>query len=156
MATSNPKIIFVAREQTFRFDLSGLMPQTVHYFYFERQRIDASKLKPVGGKVGDALQTDVNGKISFDYFFDSGITPESSVEKAQQQASLLAGTKEVVLTNLNSSTITEGFQTTSLSYYRSHIRISVHIPPESEYKQVSAVAPAPTWDDSGWTGGSTG
>lgn len=155
MALSNPKIIFVAREQTFRFNLSGLMPQTVHYFYFERQRVSSTKLKPSGGKLGDALLSDADGKLVFDYFYDSGITPESSVERAQQQAALLAGTKEVVLTNINSSTITEGFQATSLSYYRSHIRINVYIPPESEFTKI-APAPAPTWDDSGGTGGSTG
>lgn len=158
MASGNPKIIFLAREQVFRFTLSGLMPSTVHQFYFERQRVASSKLKPSGGKLGDALKTDIDGKITFDYFYDSGISPESSVEKAQQQAALVAGNKEVVLTNINTSSLSEGFQTTSLSYFRGHIRINVYIPQESEYTRIAVAAtpPATYWDDGGYSAGSTG
>lgn len=152
---TNPRVYFVAREQTFTFNVSGLLPQTTHYFYFERQLVPASKLKPQGGKIGDALVTDSNGKMTFEYFYDSGLTGDkTTLEQSQAASNLVAGNKEVALTTTNSQTLAEDFMTTSLSCYRSHIRIQVLYPPESEYVAVedSAKATAPTtyaWDDTG-------
>jgi hypothetical protein len=141
---TNPRVYFVAREQMFRFDVSGLLPQTTHYFYFERQLVSASKLRPLGGKPGDPLVTDSSGKMTFDYMYDSGLTGDkTTLEQSQAASNLIAGNKEVALTTTNSQTLAADFMTTSLSCYRSHIRIQVLYPPESEYVAVSdSTAPA--------------
>lgn len=120
---------FVAREQKFTFTLSGLLPLTVHSFYFERQKVAAGKLKPVGGVLGGTLKTDENGKITFDFFYDSGITADkTSLEQAQSAANLIAGNKEVVLAAMTYDTLPDTFESTSFSYYRGHIRLQAVFP----------------------------
>jgi hypothetical protein len=134
---TNPRVYFVAREQTFRFNVSGLLPATAHYFYFERQLVPATKLKPLGGKVGDSLVTDANGKLTFDYMYDSGLTSDkTTLEQSQAISNLVAGNKEVALTATSAASLSEDFMTTNLSCFRSHIRIQVLYPPESEYTEV--------------------
>jgi hypothetical protein len=134
---TNPRVYFVAREQTFTFNVSGLLPLTTHYFYFERQLVPASKLKPLGGKAGEPLRTDSNGKMTFDYLYDSGLSGDkTTLEQSQAASNLIAGNKEVALTTTNSQTLSDDFMTTSLSCFRSHIRIQVLYPPESEYVEV--------------------
>jgi hypothetical protein len=140
MATrENPTIVFLNREQTFRFSLKGLQPLTQHYFYFERRRVAATSIKPVGGKIGDPLMTDMSGMVQFDYYYDSGITEDTSpLANAQKQANLIGGVKEVALstTLAASNTLPSNFMDTSLSYYIGHITINVFIPPESEFKEI--------------------
>lgn len=134
---TNPRVYFVAREQTFTFNVSGLLPSTVHYFYFERQLVPASKLKPEGGKLGDLLVTDSNGKVTFDFLYDSGLTGDkTTLEQSQAASNLIAGNKEVALTTTNTQVLAEDFMTTSLSCFRSHIRIQVLYPRDSEYTEV--------------------
>ena len=114
------------------------MPSTTHYFYFERQLVPAAKLKPLGGKAGDPLISDSNGKMTFDYSYDSGLTGDkTSLEQSQAVSNMVAGNKEVALTTTNSQTLAEDFMTTSLSCYRSHIRIQVLYPAETEYVEVT-------------------
>lgn len=144
MAKSAPRIYFTARTQIFRFTLSSLMPSTRHYFYFERQLVDSKYLKPLGGKAGEPLITDTNGQITFDYFYDSGLTgDQTTLEDAQQKAATLAGVKEVVLSNNTAATLAEDFKDSSLSYFISHIRVQVKIAPESEYQEVSTATTPP-------------
>jgi hypothetical protein len=133
----NPRLFFLAREQVFRFEVSSLMPSTYHNFFFERQKVDASKIKPVGGKIGDPIITDADGKVSFDYYYDSGLTSDATaVDQAQQKANSVAGNKEVIVAASAIDTLANDFESTVLSYFRSHIRIQVYVVPESDYAEV--------------------
>jgi hypothetical protein len=138
MATrENPTIVFLNREQTFRFNLKGLQPLTRHYFYFERNAAATTSIKPAGGKIGDPLMTDSSGMVVFDYYYDSGITSDTSpLANAQKQANLIGGVKEVAVSTLSATKLPSNFMDTSLSYYIGHITINVFIPPESEFKEI--------------------
>lgn len=135
----NPRIVFINREQTFRFNLSGLQPRTRHYMYFERQLVAANKVKPVTGKKGDALFTDENGKLSFDYYYDSGLTTtQTPLAEGQRLANLISGVKEIVVaTTYTTTTLPSEFTKTALSYYIGMIPLSVYIPPEDEFEQIN-------------------
>lgn len=120
------RIAFVAREQSFRITVSGLQPTTTHYVYFERQLVDATKLKPVGGKIGDALATDANGKLTFDYYYDSGLpASQSTVTEARRLAALIAGRKELIITHKSTSVLPSDFESTYLSYVKTFIEVQV-------------------------------
>lgn len=136
--TTNPRIYFLSREQVFRIEASGLQPLTYHSFYFERQKVAANLCKPQGGKLGDLLESDSDGKIVFDYYYSSGLSADATpLERAQQQANLAAGNKEVVLATVTSNTLSDTFKQSCLSYFVSHILIQVYLAPESEFAQVS-------------------
>ena len=134
----DPRVIFISREQVFRFAVNSLQPMTIHNFYFERQLVNASKLKPVGGKLGDALKTDADGYVEFDYYYDSGLSGGTTpLEQAQAAAVTVAGNKEVILTTLGTSSLPDNYDSLALSYFRSHIRVQVYIPPVSEFEDVT-------------------
>jgi hypothetical protein len=135
----DPRVQFISREQVFRFAVNGLQPMTIHKFYFERQLVDGSKLKPVGGKLGDTLKTDADGYVEFDYYYDSGLAGgETPLAQAQAAANAVAGVKEVILTTLNVASLPDNYDTLALSYFRSHIRVQIYIPPVSEFEDVAA------------------
>lgn len=134
----DPRVQFTSREQVFRIAVNGLQPMTIHNFYFERQLVDSSKLKPVGGKLGDTLKTDGDGYVEFDYYYDSGLgSAETPLEQAQKQANAVAGVKEVILTTLSVAKLPDNYDSLALSYFRSHIRVQVYIPPLSEFEDVA-------------------
>jgi len=118
---------YVVREQTFRIDINGLRPSTPHYMYYERVLVDSSKLKPVGGSLGDSLTTNANGVLSFDFFFTAEVPQgTSSTEINQYLASTMAGTKEVVVTNINQANLPSDYATVSSSYFAGVIGVSVY------------------------------
>ena len=121
------KKIFLARERAYRIDVSGLIPNTVHYMYFERVLVPSGNLKPVSGKRGDAILTDENGQASFDFFYVSDITAtQSSLQQLQKDASLIAGRKEIVIANRNAATLTDGFDLTFSSFVVSKIVVQAN------------------------------
>lgn len=137
MPQSEPRIFFTTREQVFRVTGTGLMPLTVHYFYFERRKVAAAKLKMVGGKTGDMLITDENGRISFDYYYDSGVTAAATTEEeAERITNLIAGPKNVVLSNIDATSLPTNFKQSSTSYMEARIHVSVFVPPASQYTQI--------------------
>ena len=124
---SAPSVQYVVREQTFRIDITGLRPSTPHYMYFERQKVGSGLIKPVGGVLGDQLITDTNGVLSFDFFFQADLPQGTTMaENAQRTASLLAGVKEVVVTNINQSTLPLDYDSVSSSYFVGKIGLSVY------------------------------
>lgn len=62
----------LAKDQSFDVDCRGLKPFTVHNFYVDGTD-NTAKCKPVGGSLGDSLLTDMNGRISFKFYYTSGI-----------------------------------------------------------------------------------
>lgn len=141
--SSAPQIFFTVRDQVFRISVSSLKPSTVHYFYFERVRVSASKIKPVGGSLGDSIVTDSDGKVSFDYYFDSGIsTNATEVDQAQKIANTIAGKKEIVVADSNVSSLTDDFEKASQSHFKSSINVSVYVVSDSEYIKNIVKVPA--------------
>jgi hypothetical protein len=121
------KKIFLVRERAYRINVSGLIPNTVHYMYFERVLVPSGNLKPVGGKRGDTILTDENGQASFDFFYVSNITGiQSSLQQLQKDASLIAGRKEIVIANRNAATLTDGFDLTFSSFVVSKIVVQAN------------------------------
>lgn len=118
---------FLAREQTFRVTLAGLMPLTPHYVYLERQLLPALNVKPLGKALGDTLVTDLNGQVTFDLYYAAEIKTNvaTTYEEFQKTQSLIAGIKEVVVANKSASTLPANFKDTYFSYAASSITVSV-------------------------------
>lgn len=133
---TNPRIFFTTREQTFRIKGTGLMPLTVHYLYVERKRVNANDIKVVGSKLGNSIISDINGMVEFDYYYNSGISSAAtSEEEAKKTANLLAGTKEIVLSNIEATALPSDFRLSSTSYMQTEIYVSVYIPPQAEFQE---------------------
>lgn len=133
MPTGNPRISFVVSNQAFDVTVNGLIPLSRHFLYFERQRQADSTCSPRGGSVGQALISDLNGKLSFTYFYNSGLPTEtSSLEQAQTLANAVAGTKELIILNFDQPTIDTSFDMTAISFARTYIRIQVFLPSQTE------------------------
>jgi hypothetical protein len=134
-------VSFTAREQVFRVDIKGLRPSTPHYMYFERRLVSASNIKPLGGSLGGALVTDTSGNLVFDFYYQADLPPSTSpVQELQRAASLVAGVKEVVVSNINESTLPSDYALSSSSYFAGYIGISV--------LTTSSIPDASTIDDS--------
>jgi hypothetical protein len=131
-----PRIIFVSREQVFRFNISGLLPNTVHNMYFERQKVDSSFIKPLSGSLGDQLKSDENGKLVFDFYFQTGLpAAETTIEQAQEKATLLAGKKEVVVASVSDSVLPSSSDSV-LSSFSTIIDVQISIPPLDQFNEV--------------------
>lgn len=129
MPTGNPRVSFVVSNQAFNVTVNGLIPLTRHFVYFERQRQADATCSPQGGAVGQALISDLNGKLAFTYFYNSGLPTEtSSLEQAQTLANAIAGTKELVILNFDQLTIDPSFEASAISFARTYIRIQVFLP----------------------------
>ncbi len=164
MPTIKKQIIFLAREQAFEIEVHGLLPLTYHYFYVEKQKVDSTRLKPQGGKVGDALQSDANGHLVFTYYFDAMLETDTEIgiEDAQRRAGQVANIRDIILTNINAATCPDDFKDISLSYWMSHIIIEVVFPSDNDFErrtssgpQTSPVTPSPqeaadAWQPSYW------
>jgi hypothetical protein len=131
-----PRVIFVSREQVFRFTISGLLPLTIHNMYFERQKVDQFSIKPSSGSLGDQLKSDENGKLVFDFYFQTGLpAAETTVEQAQEKATLLSGRKQVIVASI-SDQIFPSTSDTILSLYSTNIEVQVAIPPQDQFTEV--------------------
>ncbi len=137
MPTIKKQIIFLAREQAFEIEVNGLLPLTYHYFYVEKQKVDDTRLKPEGKKIGEQLQSDANGKLVFTYYFDANLETdvEIGIEEAQRRAGQVANIRDIILTNINASVCPDNYKDASLSYWTSHIIIDVVFPSDNEFER---------------------
>lgn len=62
---------FYCESQRFEFRVTGLKPNTVHSFIVENKDV-SSKCQPHGGVLGAPLQSDAEGNLRFDWYFDVG------------------------------------------------------------------------------------
>ena len=69
----------VINEQSFTINVVGLRASTNHKFYLSGADKTA-QCRPVGGVLGDALQSDVDGKLSFIFYYVTETIPSSSIE----------------------------------------------------------------------------
>jgi hypothetical protein len=129
MATRND-YYFLSREQAFFIEINGLIPLTEHYVYFEQKLAPAGKMKPWGKKTGEALITDRTGYLAFEYFYDSGLstTAAYSLSEAQKQQTLVSGHKNIVVGSTSVATLPSTYDKEWLSYWSSHIVVTVQLP----------------------------
>ena len=119
---------FITRDQVFNISLTGLMPRTVHYLYFESKLQPASVCKPFGKNLGDTLITDDSGKLTFDFYYSSGLgTGDTLLATAQQQAASIAGNKQVVVGNQSIATLPTDYLKTFLSSATSSIILTATV-----------------------------
>lgn len=119
---------FITRDQVFNIKLTGLMPRTVHYLYVETKLQPASVCKPYGKNLGDALITDDNGQLTFDYYYSSGLgTADTLLATAQQQAASIAGNKQIVVGNQSVATLPSDYLKTFLSSATSSIIVTATV-----------------------------
>ena len=136
MASKNAK--FLTRDQVFRITLSGLMPLTVHYVYFENNLVASSNLKPLGGVIGDQIKTDTNGQVTFDYYCNGGTVVDTTpFDEAQKLAAKITTPKQLTVANRSSATLTADYQTTYLSYASTLINVNTLV--STTTRQVAAI-----------------
>jgi hypothetical protein len=130
-------LFFTTRDQVFTVTVYGLRPLTRHYCFFERKLVPTSQIKPLNGNIGESIITDENGSATFDFYYQSGASlAATSVAEAQRFAASIAGTKELVVTNLGSSSIDVGYENLSDSFFTTQIQISVFIPSDNEFETI--------------------
>jgi len=147
---SSSTVKYVTRDQVFTMTLSGLMPLTVHYVYMDNNLIASSKIKPQGGSIGDALKTNQNGQVTFDFYYSGGLmsdsTPWAESEKIQSN---LAASKKIVIASKSISTLDTDYESTYLSYASITIKVDVatstsFIPTAAIYQTVEVPGPVIT------------
>jgi len=150
MASSTVK--YVTRDQVFTMTLSGLMPLTVHYVYMDNNLIASSSIKPEGGRLSDVLKTDLNGQVTFDFYYTGGLLADSTpwAESEKIQASL-AASKRIVIASKSISTLDVDYTSTYLSYATIAIKVDVatqtsFIPTAAVYNYVEVPGPVITQD----------
>jgi hypothetical protein len=125
------KYTFIARSQKFAINVRGLKPDTQHYLYFNRELQPNTQTAPfndaigIAGKRGDPLITNADGWVDFDAYWDAGENIVTSLEQAQEWASQVAGQKEVVVADVNMSTLPDNFRDIFSSYSVSYITVNV-------------------------------
>lgn len=123
MASKTSK--YLTRDQVFRITLSGLMPLTTHYVYYENIIVAASNIKPVGGNLGDPVKTDASGQVAFDFYLNGGVVLDTTpFEQAQNLAGRLATPKQITVANKNAYTLDSSYTTTYLSYATTLIAVN--------------------------------
>lgn len=153
--STETNLYFTVRDQVFTVVIYGLRPLTTHYCYFERNLVPAAQIKPLNKNLGDPIVTDEDGKVTFDFYYQSGASSAAtSVAEGQRFAASIAGTKELTVTNLSVASLGLGFEETADSFFVTQLQISVYLPQESEYQVINKPyspptappPPGPTWE----------
>ena len=135
MPTRKPQIVFVVRDQAFNISVSGLLPLTYHYLYFENKLVSNTQFKPIGGKLGDPLISDSNGKLELVYYYTSNL-PNLTTELSEYYSLInsLAGKKQLVIANINQAVLATIYVTDEFSYAVDYINIEAYRPTEEEFQ----------------------
>lgn len=143
---SYPKIFFTLQNQGFSIVVNGLVPLTRHFVYFERQKQADTLCAPLGGAVGQALVSDLNGKLPFTYYYGSGIATETnSLQAATALANSIAGNKEIIVANINVAQLDETTLQGVFSRARTYIQVQVSLPAQADLTQYTNVFAGLTW-----------
>ena len=136
MASKSSK--YVARDQLFELSVSGLMPLTTHYLYFENNLVLAQNIKPFTKKLGDPIITDNNGQAFVSFYFNGGTVLDTTpFEQAQSLATKLASAKQIVIANKSVATLPDDYAETYLSY--AIATIGVNITTQETTESVAAI-----------------
>lgn len=132
---STPQIIFLVRDQAFDITVNGLLPLTYHYLYFEGNPVSNTQFKPDGGKLGNPLISDADGKLHFTFYYSTNL-PEYTTELTEYYSFInaLAGKKELVVANIVTNTLPADIAAVSFSYAKSYISIEAYRPTEAEFQ----------------------
>ena len=142
--STETNLYFTTRDRVFTITVYGLRPSTIHYCYFERQLVPSSQIKPYGKNLGDNIVSDQSGQVVFDFYYQSGAsTAATSIAEGQRLAASLAGVKELVVINQNTSSLSNDYEQTADSFFSTQIQISVFIPTEQEYEVITKPYVAP-------------
>lgn len=130
-----PQIVFLVRDQAFDITVNGLLPTTYHYMFFEGNKVAATSYKPLGGKLGDPLISDENGKLQFTFYYSSNV-PEYTTELTEYYnfVNSVAGKKELVVANITDNTLPTNYDSVAFSYAKSYITIEAYRPTEAEFQ----------------------
>lgn len=131
------QILFVSRDQSFDINVTGLLPATYHYAYFEGRKVAANQIRPLSGKLGDPLITDANGTLNFVYYYSTGLSdaPVTSLDAFYAATNSLAGSKEFVVANINTTTLPDNYIDTCTSHSKSIIQVSIYNPTAAEFEK---------------------
>jgi hypothetical protein len=110
---------FIADSQLFQIAVTGLKPNTYHQFIFntEDQTAKCSQVRTSTTNT-NGLLSDANGVVTFDFYYDAGITEASSdLQQQNRLAAAVAGTKTFVLQSYDGNSRASG--SLNLKYYTS-------------------------------------
>jgi hypothetical protein len=108
---------FIADSQLFQISVTGLKPNTYHKFLFntEDQTAKCSQVRTSTTNTSGLL-SDANGVISFDFYYDAGITEASSdLQQQNRLAAAIAGIKTFVLQSYDGNSRASG--SINMKYY---------------------------------------
>jgi len=109
--TSAIGYVYMTKQGVFDITVNGLIPSTLHFLFFERDRVSTNNFKPLNGKIGDAIYTDRNGQASFTFYYNSPFIAASTEDIYTEYAQRLGGDKQLVLASSPStvSTLPDNF-----------------------------------------------
>jgi hypothetical protein len=85
--------LYFSREKVFTIQLSGLKPETRHYFYLGN--IDKSQyctpISPTAGAQGSALLTGTDGRITFTFAYQDGLPDSVRIPTTQTISTTISG-----------------------------------------------------------------
>jgi len=113
--------IFVAKQSAFTITINGLMPSSLHSVYFEGKKVPSTNIKPVGGKAGDTLYTDINGQAQFTFYYQSDVIATSSADRYNEIAQRVGGNKELAVVNSTDDQLPDNYEEAYTSYGRKNI-----------------------------------
>lgn len=87
---------YVVNEQAMQFTVYGLKPFTVHRIFIDNIDV-TNRAKQTGRLLGSGLVSTEFGTITLKYYFGSDVTSNTSVEQAAALASLLNGSKQMII-----------------------------------------------------------
>jgi len=94
---------YFAASQRFILTATGLKPSTVHTFTFDNIDVSAN-CQPYGGVKGSPLTSSDNGRLTFNFYYNSGLpSTYTDVTAAQDMINRHAGTKNGHLSNSDGS-----------------------------------------------------
>jgi len=112
-----PSFSFVADSQKFTISVTGLKPNTYHKFIFnsEDQTAKCSQVRTSTTNTSGLL-SNVNGVMTFDFYFDAGINEATSdIEQQNKMAAALAGVKTFVVQSYDG--ISKASGSINMKYY---------------------------------------
>lgn len=103
------------KEKDVIIEFYGLKPLTTYYFYFDGKKI-TDRVKQFGKKLNQPLISDENGQLKTIYYLSSGIESDSLQSVPVRTKNLRAGSKEVVVTTINQTSLPENYKDSSVSF----------------------------------------
>lgn len=120
---------YISDSQRFDISVSGLRPLTKHRFIFDGEDATSKcvQIRNMFSNFTDGLYTDINGQMSFSFFYDAGIN--AATTNFQQQnllAASIAGRKSFTVENSDRTSSAAGM--INMRYYSTNNGRSTNVP----------------------------